>query len=65
MKLFHVFISNILVNVQNFLHLLYKCEVARLGSKAENFLSGERGEGGERERERERVRDRQRQRKRD
>ena len=33
-------------------YLLYKCEVAKLGSKAGNFLSGKReGEGGERETE--------------
>ncbi len=37
------------------IYLLYKCVVAKLGSKAGNFLSGKReGEGGERERLRQR-----------
>jgi hypothetical protein len=38
--------------------LLYKCEVATLGSKAGKFLSGKRGGGGRvRERKRESERD--------
>jgi len=42
-------------------NLLYKCEVAKLESKAGNFLSGKRGGGGrERQREREREIDRER-----
>ncbi len=46
--------------------LIYKCEVAKLRSKAGNFLSGKRGGAGrgpERERETERKRDRQRKKK--
>ncbi len=38
--------------------LIYKCEVAKVGSKAENFLSRKRG--GERQRDRERQRQRKR-----
>ena len=34
--------------------LIYKCEVAKLGSKAGNFLAGKRGGRGRRERQRER-----------
>ncbi len=52
------------LNHQSSYLLLYKCEVAKLGSKAGNFLSGKRGEGGggwrDREREREIDRDRER-----
>jgi hypothetical protein len=56
------------LNHQTSYLLLYKCEVAKLGSQAGNFLSGKRGGGGgsEREREidgdgdRERVRDKER-----
>jgi hypothetical protein len=39
----------------NYYNLIYKCEVAKLGSKARNFLFGKRGEKvGEIERQRER-----------
>jgi hypothetical protein len=34
-------------------YLIHKCEVAKLGSTAGNFFSGNRGEGGERDREKE------------
>ena len=46
------------LNHQTSYLLIYKCEVAKLGSKAGNFLSGKRG-GGERERQREREIDRE------
>ncbi len=35
-----------------FENLLFKCEIAKLGSKAGNFLSGKREGGGERETQR-------------
>ena len=49
---------------------VYKCEVAKLGSKAGNYLSGKRGGGGneterQRDRETERQRDRETERQRD
>ncbi len=47
------------LNHQTSYLLTYKCEVAKLGSKAWNLLSGKRGRGG---RERQRERDRQRKR---
>jgi hypothetical protein len=34
------------VHTQGVIFLLYKCPVAKLGSKAGNFLSGKRGGGG-------------------
>jgi len=51
------------LNHQTSYLLIYKCEVAKLGSKAGNFLSGKRGGGGGGGGETEIKTDRQRQRK--